>query len=264
MNDALCPKDMRIRNRHTLFCAMVRGDPTVTLWHRSYRDTLGEILDMPSNFFSRIEYVWDYCSFQRGIYPADTSRQAKHRLGARTNNIMATVVRPTTCNVPEHKLVRRTNLHLFNFFGFRLQWVKALAWGGNGAATLWQALYEDGTKEFFVIKIMTGDSGPAETTKKVRQERDWHDRYARAECIVQHYNPYLVADRHTVIHPSGAKLFPGEVVEFDQLGALPLEFMTRGSLKAILGKAAELKLTWPNAALWQLLRDCKFPSTPFW
>ncbi|KAG9256116.1 uncharacterized protein F5Z01DRAFT_672754 [Emericellopsis atlantica] len=246
---------MRIRNRHTLFSAMVRGDTTVTLWNRSSRDTLGEMLDMPPSFFNRIKYVWDYCSFQRGIYPADTSGQARHRLGPKINNILATVVEPFTSNVPEHKLVRNTGLHLFNFFGFRLRWVKALARGGNGAATLWQALYEDGTKEYFVFKILTAGGSPAHLAKKVQLERDWHDKYARAECIVQHYIPYLVADRHAVINPSGEKLFPGEVVEFDQLGALPLEFMTRGSLKGILAKAAELRVTWPNAALWQLFKD---------
>jgi hypothetical protein len=96
---------------------------------------------------------------------------------------------PTHTPAPDNEVVRRTNLHLLKFLGFRLQWVRALAQGGNGAATLWRAVYEDGTKEFFVMKILTGRCSPSSRAEKVQRERHWHDRYARAEHIVQHSFP---------------------------------------------------------------------------
>ncbi|KAF7561938.1 hypothetical protein G7046_g2200 [Stylonectria norvegica] len=142
-------------------------------------------------------------------------------------------------------------LEVTNWLGFKLEFVKILAAGGFGAATLWKAKAEGGVETKVVIKVglQQNFDAPGESW--------WHERYDRSIHIVQLFdlnswakdkvqrfeleNPMAISQYHL-----GREFVPKD------LNIVVLEFMQFGDFSDFLKRAAQLKTQFSAKVLWEI------------
>ncbi|UNI23653.1 hypothetical protein JDV02_009460 [Purpureocillium takamizusanense] len=137
--------------------------------------------------------------------------------------------------------------------GFHLSWVKILGAGGFGYATLWEAVFEDGSSTLVVIKMPKPGSADAES---IQDELAWHKKYDGALHTVQavDLNEIVRAKR---MAPGGSQLarIRGPTFSPRFLNVMVLEYADHGNLYDMLAKLSYTQARLSNKVLWQLW-DC--------
>jgi hypothetical protein len=145
-------------------------------------------------------------------------------------------------------------IELFNWDGFRLEWVKILGQGGFGMATLWNVIFDDESSMKAVIKI------PIHMNGTFKDELDWHLRYRGASHVTQSLDLQEIADN--VRRRMNREYMIGRGIRFDQkqLDILVLEYAEHGCLFDIMAKASYFGVRFSNKVLWEIWECCKFLS----
>lgn len=162
-----------------------------------------------------------------------------------------------------HKTVERPDVEdrfeRVEWEGFKLKYVKLLAAGGFGAATLWNAEFEDGTIEKFVMKLAVHDKFSA------AGEVAWHRRYAGNEHVVQPKELHEVGQKRrrearNKSDGSPPPKFTGKRFDMKDLNVLALEFVENGDLFDLLATASKRKIQFSTKVLWEFWECRKFTS----
>ncbi|KAK1254630.1 hypothetical protein MKX08_008625 [Trichoderma sp. CBMAI-0020] len=137
-------------------------------------------------------------------------------------------------------------IELFNWDGFRLEWVKVLGQGGFGMATLWNVIFDDGSSMKAVIKI------PIHRNGTFRDELQWHLRYRGASHVTQSLNLQEIADN--VRRRMNREHMINRGIRFDQkqLSILVLEYAEHGCLFDIMSKVSYFDVRFSNKVLWEI------------
>lgn len=208
--------------------ALIRGDRDVTLDNTSritseVFDELGlpyEHLDMPQDQEYNYPFADDYSESRR--------------------------------NGTDQPRVVGNYIELFNWDGFRLEWVKVLGQGGFGLATLWNVIFDDDSSMKVVIKI------PIHMNGSFQDELDWHLRYRSASHVTQTLDLQEIADNVRRRMNRGHMINRG--IRFDQkrLDVLVLEYAEHGCLFDIMAKASYFGVKFSNKVLWEIWECCKY------
>lgn len=145
--------------------------------------------------------------------------------------------------------------------GFKLEFVKILATGGFGAATLWNATFEDGSIERLVMKLGVNQHFDA------NEELKWHRRYFGNSHVVQPKELYDIAmEKRKEARKEARKnrdgtsrpKYRGKIFDMKRLNVVALEFADKGDLNDILCTASRRELRFSNKVLWEIWECCKF------
>ncbi|GJN79356.1 hypothetical protein PLIIFM63780_002869 [Purpureocillium lilacinum] len=137
--------------------------------------------------------------------------------------------------------------------GFHLNWVKILGQGGFGVATLWEAIFEDGTSCMVVIKMPRPK--PGGHTEDLRREVSWHRKYAGALHTVQvvDLNEIVRGKRYYYAQGgAGPPRIRGPIFNPRHLNVSVLEYAQHGNLFDMLAKISYSTTRLSNKVLWEL------------
>ncbi|KAM0478185.1 hypothetical protein ACHAPX_005375 [Trichoderma viride] len=210
------------KNYFAVQSALIRGDRNVTL------DNTSRILSRDCDALALPYEELDMPQDQEFAYPfADDYSES------RSNNT-------------DQPSIVGDYIELFNWDGFRLEWVKVLGQGGFGMATLWNVIFEDESSIKAVIKI------PIHMNGTFRDELQWHLRYRGASHVTQSLNLQEIADN--VRRRMNREHMINRGTRFDQkrLGILVLEYADHGCLFDIMSKASYFDVHFSNKVLWEI------------
>ncbi|KAH0489274.1 hypothetical protein TgHK011_009713 [Trichoderma gracile] len=213
-----------IRNLLTIQAALVRGDKHVTL-HNASRVTELDVQRLRPPYHPRHHRHHDRpfeCLF--GYPPQSSSPNG---------------------DTTQPKRVEEY-IEMLNWDGFRLEWVKVLGEGGFGMATLWNAIFEDGSSVKAVIKI------PVRSNANFDSELQWHLRYAGASHVTQALDLQAMADNVRRRMNRGYMINRGARFNPSDLEILVLEYADRGSMFDLLNKASHFNIVFSTKALWEI------------
>ncbi|OTA00902.1 hypothetical protein A9Z42_0011990 [Trichoderma parareesei] len=213
-----------IRNLFTIQAALVRGDKHITL-HNASRATELDVqrLRVPYHPKNRPHDQPYECLF--GFPPHSSSSNG------------GDTTQPK--RVDEY-------IEMLNWDGFRLEWVKVLGEGGFGMATLWNAIFEDGSSVKAVIKI------PVRSSANFDSELQWHLRYAGASHVTQALDLQAMADNVRRKMNRGYMINRGARFNPSDLDVLVLEYADRGSMFDLLNRASHFNIVFSMKALWEI------------
>lgn len=221
------------KNYFAVQSALIRGDRNVTL------DNTSRILSRDCDALALPYEELDMPQDQEFAYPfADDYSES------RSNNT-------------DQPSIVGDYIELFNWDGFRLEWVKVLGQGGFGMATLWNVIFEDESSIKAVIKI------PIHMNGTFRDELQWHLRYRGASHVTQSLNLQEIADN--VRRRMNREHMINRGTRFDQkrLGILVLEYADHGCLFDIMSKASYFDVHFSNKVLWEIWECCKCCFYPY-
>lgn len=224
-----------IRNLLTIQAALLRGDKHVTLHNAS------RVTDLDA---------------QRLRVPYHPRHRAHDRPYECLFGIRASSSSSSSGGTTQPKRVQDF-IEMLNWDGFRLEWVKVLGEGGFGMATLWDAIFEDGSSVKAVIKI------PVRANTNFDREMEWHLRYAGASHVTQALDLQAMADnvrrkmnRGYMIN-RGARFIPSD------LDVLVLEYADRGSMFDLMNRASHFNIVFSNKVLWEIWECREFLLSMF-
>ncbi|KAF7546809.1 hypothetical protein G7046_g9199 [Stylonectria norvegica] len=150
----------------------------------------------------------------------------------------------------------KDGIHRVDWEGFKLEFIKTLAAGGFGAATLWEATFENGAQHKIVIK--RGLDASFESA----EEREWHQRYAGNDHVVQpfdlhqagqYYRAEALRARAEGTGSGGEPVrYEGRQFDMAALNVVGLEFVPAGDMYGLMKTATMRKLVFPTKVLWEL------------
>lgn len=213
--------------------ALIRGDSHVTL------DNTSRILSHDCDTFALPYEHLDMPQGQEFEYPfADDYSES------RSNNT-------------DQPSIVGDYIELFNWDGFRLEWIKVLGQGGFGMATLWNVIFDDESSMKAVIKI------PIHMNGTFRDELDWHLRYRGASHVTQSLDLQEIADNFR--RRMNREYLINRGIRFDQkqLNILVLEYAEHGCLFDIMSKASYFDVHFSNKVLWEIWECCKCLLHPY-
>lgn len=225
-----------LRNFHALQSGLYRGDLDVTLENTRWVDTKFR-RDLRRNFEDDQDpegkYLW---GFPDWATEKDTDFITEEGVKTRLNSVA--------------------------WEGFELNFVKILACGGFGAATLWDVKFEDGSVKRCVIKLgLKGNYDGA-------GELAWHRRYWGNSHIVQAIDLHQEGQRSRVqaweqsLTGRAPPVYSGQEFDMEALNVLVLEYVQCGDLFELLAKASRRNITFSTKVLWEFFECCKFRVQP--
>lgn len=215
-----------LRNLYTIQAALVRGDKHVTL-HNTSRVTELDVQRLRVPYRPR---HMDHAQAYECIYGFPASSSSSNGGGAMTQ---------------QPKRVQDF-VEMLNWDGFRLEWVKVLGEGGFGMATLWNAIFEDGSSVKAVIKI------PVRSNANFDGELEWHLRYAGASHVAQALDLQAMADNVRRRINRGYMINRGARFNPSDLDVLVLEYADCGTMFDLLSRASQFNIVFSMKVLWEI------------
>jgi hypothetical protein len=157
----------------------------------------------------------------------------------------------------------RNNIENKRWYGMKFKFIKVLAQGGHGYATLWNVVYDDKSVRKVVIKRAID---PLTNTFDPRKEAEFHLRYDGAQHTTQ------VIDLHreaTAIHNrmkakstySSASIRHGQHWNAEEQKCVVFEYMQFGDMVSVMQTVAAKKVQIPDQVLWGIW-ECRKSSCP--
>ncbi|KAF5657854.1 hypothetical protein FHETE_10185 [Fusarium heterosporum] len=216
--------DWKISDRNVLAIqsAIIRGDPTVTLY----------------NWTSITPGIWDLV--QRNLENVE-------RIDIQRFNIFG----PSGPNDPQNLLAgdARDAIGFEKWAGLRFQFEKVLATGGHGYVSLWNILFDDNSSRKVVIKKALSSAFVPE------KESAFHLRYSRADHTTQiidlNYEAKLVHKKMRETDPlAESKIRKGTEWNATNLRCVVFEYAPYGDVYRLMEEVGQKKAQFTNQVLW--------------
>ncbi|KAK5992904.1 hypothetical protein PT974_06329 [Cladobotryum mycophilum] len=119
--------------------------------------------------------------------------------------------------------------------------------GGFGIATLWDVIYDDGSKQKVVIKIPNSGTD-------ITPEAKWHWRYSGASHVVQPVHVQGNARKIRANRPLDLETDEAAGAEFrpNEENVVVLEFAEHGNFFEMMAKASYFNIHFSNRVLWEI------------
>jgi hypothetical protein len=222
--------DVRTRNVYAIKSALIRGDKQVTLWNWNR---------VPSHEWDNIRLADEEIDQVRvDAYPI---LPVTHRSPDSSGKLEADA---------------RQAIESQKWCGLKFNFVKVLARGGQGYASLWDVTFDDGSIKKVVIKKGVSSSFDPDT------EVGFHLRYKDAEHTTQVVD--LVKELRKIQEElsdkdkhASRRFAKGQYWDARRLGCVVFEYAPHGDVWHLMETLVPKNRRFPNQVLWGIMECCK-------